>query len=71
MVQRAISTFVIRHVSFTVTSGARNGAVTLIQRFGSALNLNIYLHMLFLDGANTFQGGRPTFHRARRSSLAC
>jgi hypothetical protein len=24
--------------------------VTLIQRFGGALNLNIYFHMLFLDG---------------------
>jgi len=24
--------------------------VTLIQRFGSALNLNIHCHMLFLDG---------------------
>jgi hypothetical protein len=26
------------------------GAVTLIQRFGSALKLNVHLHMLFLDG---------------------
>ena len=25
--------------------------VTLIQRFGSALNLNLHFHMLFLDGA--------------------
>ena len=29
---------------------AHTGAVTLIQRFGSALNLNIHFHMLFLDG---------------------
>ena len=29
---------------------ARTGAVTLIQRFGSALNLNVHFHMLFLDG---------------------
>jgi hypothetical protein len=28
----------------------RTGAVALIQRFGSALNLNIYFHMLLLDG---------------------
>ncbi len=28
----------------------QTGAVTLIQRFGSALNLNIHFHMLFLDG---------------------
>ena len=32
---------------------AQTGSVTLIQRFGSALNLNIHFHMLFLDGAYT------------------
>jgi hypothetical protein len=29
---------------------APTGAVTLIQRFGFALNLNVHFHMLFLDG---------------------
>ncbi|EMG9006876.1 transposase, partial [Pseudomonas aeruginosa] len=29
---------------------AQCGAVTLIQRFGSALNLNVHFHMLWLDG---------------------
>jgi hypothetical protein len=29
---------------------AHTGAVTLIQRFGSALDLNVHLHMLYLDG---------------------
>ena len=29
---------------------AQAGAVTLIQFFGSALNLNVHLHMLVLDG---------------------
>ncbi|MCZ5921634.1 transposase, partial [Escherichia coli] len=29
--------------------GAQCGAVTLIQRFGSALNLNVHFHMLWLD----------------------
>ena len=28
-------------------------AVTLIQRFGSALNPNVHFHMLFLDGVYT------------------
>jgi hypothetical protein len=50
VVQRGISTFLIRRAGFTVSSGAKTGAVTLIQRFGSALNLNPHLHMLFLDG---------------------
>lgn len=27
--------------------------IALIQRFGSALNLNVHLHMLILDGAYT------------------
>ena len=44
-------------------TGARTGAVTLIQRFGSALNLNIHLHMLFVDGVYTFDEKRPRFHR--------
>ena len=34
----------------TVKSGAQSGAVTLIQRFGSALNLNLHFHMLYLNG---------------------
>jgi len=35
-------------------------ALTLVQRFGSALNLNIHFHMLFLDGAYLFKGAHPT-----------
>ena len=53
--QRAISTFVIRHSGLTVASGARTGAVTLIQRFGSALNLNVHLHMLFLEPGSSLE----------------
>jgi hypothetical protein len=38
---------------------APTGAVTLVQRFGSALNLNCRSHTLFLDGAYV---ERPTAH---------
>jgi len=31
-------------------TNAVTGAVTLIQRFGSALNLNVHFHLLVLDG---------------------
>ena len=55
---------------FTVASGAKTGAVTLIRRFGSALNLNIHFHMLLLDGACDFKGRRPTFHRVPRPTPA-
>ena len=42
------------------------GSVTFIQRFGSALNLNIHLHMLVLDGAYTFTHDRARFQPMRR-----
>ena len=71
VVQRGISTFVVQHSGLAVSSGARTGAVTLIQRFGSAPNLNPHLHMLFLDGAYVFRGQRPIFHRARRVPQRC
>ena len=50
VVTRAISTYLIKKAGYTHKT-AKTGAVTLIQRFGSALNLNIHFHMLFLDGA--------------------
>jgi len=49
LVYRVIATHLIKEAGFTKNT-AHTGAVTLIQRFGSALNLNIHFHMLFLDG---------------------
>jgi hypothetical protein len=49
IVYRAISACLIKKAGLTKKK-AKTGAVTLIQRFGSALNLNIHFHMLFLDG---------------------
>jgi ribosomal protein S27E len=49
IVYRGIATQLVHKAGYTKTS-AQTGAVTLIQRFGSALNLNIHYHMLFLDG---------------------
>ena len=46
---RAIATHLTHKAGFTPTT-AKTGAVTLIQRFGGALNLNTHFHMLFLDG---------------------
>jgi hypothetical protein len=42
---------------------AHCGAVTLIQRFGSALNLNVHFHMLMPDGVYLGAGVRPEFVR--------
>ncbi len=49
IVYRTLATHLIKKAGFTKKT-AQTGAVTLIQRFGSALNLNIHYHMLFLDG---------------------
>ena len=49
---------------------AQTGAVTLIQRFGSALNLNIHFHILFLDGVYVTTGERLTFRRIPPPTVA-
>jgi hypothetical protein len=46
---------------------AQCGAVTLIQRFGSALNLNIHFHMLWLDGVYEPMASRPDKPRLHRT----
>ena len=70
VVTRALSTSVIRRAGLTRRTGGETGVVTFIQRFGSALNLNIHLHMLLPDGAYTFGGEQPRFHRARAPTEA-
>jgi len=49
IVHRAIATHLVHKAGYTKTT-AQTGAVTLIQCFGGALNLNIHFHMLYLDG---------------------
>ena len=61
IVYRAIATFLVRRAGLRSGTGARTGAVTPIQRFGSALNLNIHRPMLFVDGVYTFEQERPRF----------
>jgi hypothetical protein len=63
VVTRALSTALTRRAGLRA-SVAETGLVTFVQRFGSALNLNVHLHILVLDGAYTFDGERPRFHRA-------
>ncbi|MGB8434564.1 MAG: transposase, partial [Burkholderiales bacterium] len=49
-------------------AAAHTGAVTLIQRFGSAANLNIHLHCLVLDGVYRRAEGEQVFQEARAPS---
>jgi ribosomal protein S27E len=60
---RTISDSLLRRAELTRTTG-HAGAVTLVQRFGSALNLNIHFHMLFLDGVYRTEGvAAPVFRQ--------
>lgn len=51
-------------VKLTIPTQAHTVAVTLIQRFGSALNLNLHFHLLFIDGVfSPKSNGQLRFHR--------
>jgi hypothetical protein len=54
----------------TRNSGACGGIVTLNQRFGSALNLNVHLHMLVLDGVYANENGKLRFHTLPAPSIS-
>ena len=71
IVYRAIATHLIHKAGYTRKT-ADTGTVTLIQRFGSALNLKIHFHMLFLDGVYVTgtQGARARFHRVDEPTSA-
>ena len=60
VVYRAISGYLLKTAGQTRTN-ADTGAVTLIQRFGSALNLNVHFHMIFLDGVYVPTCDQPVF----------
>ena len=62
VVVRCIETHLLQHAGLRRTNGARTGVVTLVQRHGSAGNLNVHLHMLVLDGAYQPIGERVRFH---------
>ena len=42
-------------------AGLTPGGVTFVQRFGSALNLNVHFHTVALDGVYSVAGSEPVF----------
>ena len=70
VVYRTISGHLLAKAGLTRATG-NTGAVTLIQRFGSALNLNVHFHMIFVDGAYLTDGaGPPVFRHVPSPSKA-
>ena len=64
IIHRVITRFLLDQAGLKRPT-ADTGAVTLIQRFGSAANLNIHLHCLVLDGVYRRTEGEPVFQQAR------
>ena len=67
IIHRTISTDIIHRAGY-LKKQAKTGAVTYIQRFGSALNLNIHFHMLFLEGVITEERGQTKFKLVKAPS---
>ena len=64
VVQRVVTRHLLHAAELDADEG-HGGAVTLIQRFGSAANLNIHLHCLVLDGVyRRGADGPPVFVEA-------
>ena len=60
IVHRVMRRFLLKQAGLN-RGAADAGAVTLIQRFGSAANLNIHRHCLVLDGVYRRTEGEPIF----------
>ena len=67
----AIASHLRRKAQLTKATG-KVGAVTLIQRFGGSVNLNVHFHQLFIDGVYELDAnGEPTiFHAAPEPTRA-
>ena len=63
---RAVLGFLRARARRAGVADGRSGAVVMIQRFGGALNLNVHLHALVLDGVFERSGGRLVFHPTGR-----
>jgi len=62
IIYRTLATHITKKAGYNKQT-AQTGAVTLIQRFGSSLNLNIHFHMLYLDGVYAEDNyGKKRFH---------
>ena len=69
IVYRAIANFLSKEAGIS-EAPAQTGAVTLIQRFGSALNLNLHCHRLFLDGVYSTTESGPCCRRVKAPTPA-
>ena len=69
IIHRVIAGFLLKQAGLK-RCAADTGAVTLIQRFGSAVSLNIHLHCLVLDGVYRRTEGEPDLQGTRAPNRA-
>jgi Putative transposase len=67
---RVVLGFLRRRARQAGVRGGRSGAVAIIQRFGGALNLNVHIHALVMDGVLPADGAILRFHAAPRLTRA-
>jgi hypothetical protein len=60
---RAIAGWLRQRARRVGIAEGRSGSVTILQRFGSALNLNVHMHALVLDGVFAPDGDGLRFYR--------
>ena len=71
LVTREIFAWVSRAIDRRGPPDAKSGSIAVIQRFGSALRLNVHFHILVLDGGYTEdERGEVVFHRCPKPSTA-
>ena len=63
---RAVLGFLRARARRAGVADGRSGAVVMIQRFGGALNLNVHLHALVIDGVFARAGEGLAFHPSGR-----
>jgi hypothetical protein len=63
---RTVLAFLRKRARREGLADGRSGAVVVVQRFGGALNLNIHLHALVLDGVYGAGAGGLQFHPIHR-----
>ena len=63
---RTVLGFLRRRARRDGVPDGRSGAVTIVQRFGGALNLNVHLHALVPDGVFVLDEGLVQFRPVRR-----
>ena len=59
---RIISNWLVKRARIDGIHG-KPGAITFVQRFGGAINLNVHMHSLFMDGVYYKKGDELKFYR--------